>query len=363
MERRTLGRSGLKVSVLGLGTGQFGSFGQTRRADCVRMAHAAFDGGINLIDTADFYSFGEAETITGAAIEGRRDKVIVASKFGMPMSDDVNERGGSRRWIMASVEASLKRLGTDYIDIYQLHAPDYDTDLEETLGAMSDLVRAGKIRYFGTSNSTGMRIAEAALKARLAGLIAPHAEQQSYSMFVRAPEAEVLPAAQAYGAGVLAYSPLDGGWLSGKYRKGKRVEKSPRHRLQPEKFDTATETNLRRLEKVEALASVADEAGIDLPRMAVGFVLAHPAVSTALIGGTRLHHIEHHLNGVATLSDDVLDRIDEIAPPGESLMPGGHAFSELQDKTLRRRRTDTTSATPTAGVDYIRRTVTEEQPG
>lgn len=360
MERRTLGRTGLKVSVLGLGTGQFGAFGQTDEVQSVRLAHCAFDGGVNLIDTADFYSMGEAETYTGAAIKGRRDRVIVATKCGMPISEDSNERGGSRRWITASVEASLRRLGTDYIDLYQLHAPDYDTDLEETLGAMSDLVRAGKVRYFGTSNTSGMRVAEAALKARLGGHIAPHSEQQSYSIFVRGPEAELLPACLEYGAGVLAYSPLDGGWLSGKYRQGKTAEASPRHRLQPAKFDTESDANQRKLEKVEALAAIADEAGIEMSHMGIGFVLAHPAVATALIGGGKVSYIEQHLKGPAKLSDGVLDRIDQVMKPGETFTPGGFGHPALTDASLRRRRPPRLAGGAAEGVDFIRRTVVAE---
>jgi aryl-alcohol dehydrogenase-like predicted oxidoreductase len=360
MERRTLGRTGLKVSVLGLGAGQFGAFGQVPEADSIRLVHCALDGGINLVDTADFYSAGESETYVGAAIKDRRDKVILATKCGMPMSEDSNERGGSRRWIMASIEGSLRRLQTDYIDLYQLHAPDFETDLEETLGAMTDLVRAGKVRYFGTSNTSGMRIAEAALKAKLGGFIAPHSEQQSYSIFTRGPEAEVLPACLAHGAGALAYSPLDGGWLAGRYRKDRTAEVSPRQRLQPTKYDTTIDANQRKLDKVEALAQIAEDAGIDMAHMGVGFVLAHPAVATALIGGGKTSYIEHHLKGPATLSDETLDRIDAVMAPGENFTAAPAATPALTDKTQRRRRAPMVEA-PTASVDFIRRMVGSEK--
>lgn len=362
MEYRSLGRTGMKVSALGLGTGQFGTFGQTTEEECLRIAHCAFDGGINLVDTGDFYSFGQSEEIVAKAIAGRRERLVVATKLGMPMSDDPNERGGSRRWIMASVEGSLRRLKTDYIDLYQLHAPDGDSDVEETIGAMNDLIRQGKIRYYGISNSSAATVTATALKARLLGQVAPHSEQQSYSIFVRGPEQELLPACLEYGAGVLAYSPLDGGWLSGKYRKGSEAEVSARQRLQPGKYDQESEMARKRLDIVEALAGVAQEAGIDLAHMAIGFVLAHPAVATALIGGGKVRYTEHYLAGQdVRLSDDILDRIDAITSAGVTFDPAAsHSIPVPEAARRRRRMTSIAKAEGGASVDFIRKLVTGE---
>jgi aryl-alcohol dehydrogenase (NADP+) len=305
----------------------------------VRIAHAAFDGGINLIDTSDFYSFGEAEIITGKAIAGRRDKVVLTTKCGMQFSEDPNERGGSRRWIKTAVDRSLKRLNTDYIDIYMLHQPDPATEIEETVDAMNDLVRAGKIRYFGTSNFTAQMISEAQLRARLRTLLAPHSEQSSYSIFNRTAEIDLLPTCLHYDLGFFAYSPLDSGWLSGKYRRDHDYAKTPRHRLQGAKFDLKAEANERKLDAAEALIALADEAGISMPHLAIGFVLAHKGVTTTLVGSSKLEHIETHLRGQTVIvSDEVLDRIDAIVRPG-TIMPHTEPSSAgLADKQLRRRK-------------------------
>jgi aryl-alcohol dehydrogenase-like predicted oxidoreductase len=360
MERRILGRTGISVSTLGVGTGQFGRFGQTSEADCIRIAHAAFDGGVNLIDTADFYSFGEAETIAGKAIADRRDRVVVATKCGMPMSNDPNESGGSRRWINLSINRSLKRLGVDYVDLYQLHQPDPATPIEETIDAMTDLVRAGKIRSFGLSNSTAVHVTEAALRAQMRGFSLPQSEQSAYSIFARGPEAELLPETQRFGLGFLAYSPLDGGWLSGKYRTGSNVAPSARHRLQPGKFDLSSPVNQSKLDAVEALAEVAAEAGLGLSHMAIAFVLSHPAVTSALVGGGRLEHIEAHLAGQdARLSEEILDRIDAIVAPGVNMPEAPQRSPALQDASLRRRRSKPAEARA-SGVDFIRNLVMTE---
>lgn len=355
MEKRLLGRTGIRVSTLGVGTGQFGLFGRTTEADCVRLAHAAFDGGINLIDTADFYSFGEAESITGKAIAGRRDSIVLTSKCGFPMSDEANDRGGSRRWINSSIERSLRRLGTDYIDLYQLHQPDPDTPIEETVGAMSDLVRAGKIRAFGLSNSTAAMITESALRAQIKGTLAPYTEQSAYSIYNRQPEAELLPACEAFGFGFLAYSPLDGGWLSGKYRKQKDFEPTPRHALQPSKFDMSSAENMRKLDVAEQLAELAAEAGLEMSHLAIAFVLAHRAVSCALIGGNKVEHVQAHLGGQdVRLSEEVLDRIDAIVPPGAAMPEQPLRSPALRDTALRR-RTYGKTVQQVASVDAIRR--------
>lgn len=362
MEYRVLGRTGLRVSTLGLGAGGFGAFGGLDEATSVRLAHTAFDGGINLIDTADFYSLGESELYTGKAIADRRDKIILATKSGLPMSENPLERGGSRLWITRAVESSLKRLGTDYIDIYQLHQPDLDTDLEETLDVMNDLVRAGKIRYYGVANSTARLISEGQLRAKLKNIVAPHTEQSSYSLFDRYPERELLPACHEYAMGFFAYSPLDGGWLTGKYRKGQDPERTARQRLQPAKYDMTTAENKSKLEKVEALAKLAHEFGVELSQMAIGFVLAHHAVSCALIGGSKVEHIQKHLDGQdVVLSDDVLDMIDGIIPPGEGSGSGHVVQANLANTELRRFRRKTAQDTTAAVGHRHIRTVVEEK--
>ena len=359
MEYRVLGRTGMRVSVLGLGTGQFGAFGQTTLADCERVAHRAFDGGVNLVDTADFYSLGECEEIVGQIIADRRDRLVLATKCGFAVSDEVNERGGSRAWIMKAVDRSLRRLRTDYIDLYQLHAPDYDTDVAETLEAMNDLLRAGKIRAFGLSNTPGQRFTEAALCAQVRGLNAPHSEQQSYSLFIRGPERELLPACLRYGAGVLAYSPLDGGWLSGKYRHGRESQRSFRQRLQPAKYDLETDLSQRKLDVLDALAEIAAEAGHDLAHMAMAFVLAHPAVTTALFGGSKTEYVDHYLAGAdLRLSDEVLDRIDAVMAPGSSLQLGDGTVTPVPDSAMRRRHGGPKALAP-SGTDYIRKVISQ----
>jgi len=338
MEKRVLGRSGLWVSVMGLGTGTFGAFGDVTEEDCVRLAHCAFDGGVTLVDTADFYSFGESESIVGKAVKDRRDRLVIATKVGMPISDDPNEKGGSRRWITASVERSLRRLQTEYIDLYQLHQPDPHTAIEETIATLGDLVRAGKIRYFGTSNLTPAQVMEAGLTARLRGLTAPHSEQSAFSIFERRPEAELLPACETLGMGFLAYSPLEGGWLSGRYRRGAATHTSARQRFRPAHFDVEAEVNRGKLDAVEALMEIADHAGLTLSQLAIGFVLSHRAVSGALLGGSNLEQVQANIAAAGVrLSDETLDRIDAVAPPGRSLVGGERATPAMVDKALRRR--------------------------
>jgi aryl-alcohol dehydrogenase (NADP+) len=338
VEKRVLGRSGLWVSVLGLGTGTFGAFGDATEDECIRMAHCALDGGVTLVDTADFYSFGESETIVGKALKGRRDRLVLATKVGMPMSDDPNEKGGSRRWITAAVERSLKRLQTDYIDLYQLHQPDPNTAIEETLGAMTDLVRAGKVRCFGVSNSTAAMVIEAGFTAAARDLIAPHSEQTAFSIFERRPEAELLPACEKFGMGFLAYSPLEGGWLSGRYRRGAPSYASARQRFRPVHFDVEAEQNSAMLDAVEALVAIAQDAGMSLSELAMGFVLSHRAVTCALAGASRLEQLQANIAATERrLSDAILDRIDDVVAPGRSLTGVERATPAMQDKALRRR--------------------------
>lgn len=339
MERRTLGRTGISVSRLCVGAGQFGAFGQTTADECIPLIHAALDGGMNMIDTADFYSFGESETIVGKAIAGRRARVVLATKCGFPMSEDPNEQGASARWIRHSIEGSLRRLGTDHVDLYQIHRPDPQTDIADTLLALADLAREGKIRAYGLSNSPAHRIVEAQLVAERLAIARPHTEQPSYSIFARGVEDGVLPVCVKHEVAVLAYSPLDGGWLSGKYRAGRAAEKSARQRLQPARFDLARDWNQHKLERVEALSKLAEQAGFTLPQLAIGFVLAHPAVATAIIGGSKRSYLEQHLaRPDLSLSDEVLDRIDAIVAAGTQLAEeGGFREPSLDDASSRRR--------------------------
>ena len=221
MELRTLGRTGVKVSPLCLGAMMFGAWGETDHDECIRIIHRALDAGINFIDTADVYSRGESERIVGKALAGgRRDHVVLATKVHGKMGDDPNQFGNTRRWITHEVENSLQRLGTDWIDLYQIHRPEPDTDIDETLGALTDLVRAGKIRSIGSSTFPPSAIVEAQWAAERRNRERFVCEQPPYSMLVRGIEADVLPTCARYGMGVLSWSPLAGGWLSGRYRLG-----------------------------------------------------------------------------------------------------------------------------------------------
>src|SRR3984893_3052372 len=233
----------------------FGAWGNPDHDDSVRIIHAALDAGINFVDTADAYSLGESEEIVGRALKGRRDRVVLATKFNFPMSDDINDRGVSRRWIMLEVENSLRRLGTDWIDLYQVHRPDHKTDIEETLGALSDLVHQGKIRYAGCSTYPAEHIVEAQWASQRRNLERFVSEQPPYSIFVRGIEADVLPTAQRYGMAVLAWSPLNGGWLTGKYRKPDPSPEGSRARRAriPARFDLSLPGNQMKLELVEEL--------------------------------------------------------------------------------------------------------------
>ena len=351
MERRIFGRTGLSVGAIALGTATFGGFGLKDEAACARIVHQGLDAGINLVDTADFYGLGLSETITGKAIAGRRHQVVLATKCGMPLSADPNERGGSRRWINLAVEASLRRLNTDHIDLYQLHQPDPFTDPEETAEAMNGLIAAGKIRYWGTSNFSAAMTSESQLRARMRNLIPAHSEQTAYSIFTRGPEAELLPTCRGYGLGFLAYSPLDGGWLSGRYRKDAEIERSPRQRLQPDRFDMADAANAAKLEAVEALVRIADDAGRALSDLAIGFVLTHPAVTCALVGGSRAEHYAAYFEDRSwRLADEVLDRIDAVIRPGVTVPAPELRTTALTDKTQRRRSPLEAEASATRAV-------------
>ena len=317
MEHRPLGDGGVQVSVLGLGTMMLGAWGNRDHADCERIVHAALDAGVTLVDTADVYAEGESERIVGAALRGRRDAVVLATKVHGPMGDDPGRRGSSRRWIMQACEESLRRLGTDRIDLYQLHQRDPDTDLDETLGALTDLVGQGKVLAAGVSNFQAEEIVEALWAADRRGLVRIRSDQPPYSILVRSAEAAVLPTCRRHGLGVIAYSPLNGGWLTGRVRRDRPLEHTGRTDHYPEKFDPALPQNARKLDCVEALSRLAGAAGLSLLQLALGFVVAHPAVSSVLMGPRTLEQLTGQLAAAEVrLDDDTLAGIDGVVPPG-----------------------------------------------
>jgi aryl-alcohol dehydrogenase-like predicted oxidoreductase len=340
MTYRDLGRTGVKVSPLTLGTMMFGAWGNPDHDEGIAIIRRALDAGINVIDTADVYARGESEEIVGKAIKGRREDIVLATKFHGSMSDDdPNQQGSSRRWIIAEVENSLRRLQTDWIDLYQVHRPRPEVDIDETLGALTDLVRQGKIRYVGTSTFLPSQIVEAQWVAERRGRERPVTEQPPYSILAREVERDVLPTAQKYGLGVLPWSPLAGGWLSGRYRQGEDTPQSSRMQRQPARHDPTTPENARKLEAVYALTELADQAGISLIHLALGFVLEHPAISSAIIGPRTMEQLESQLGAEKiALPTDVLDRIDEIVAPGTTLNEAdrGYAPPSLTEAALRR---------------------------
>jgi aryl-alcohol dehydrogenase-like predicted oxidoreductase len=340
MDLRDLGRTGVQVSPLCLGTMMFGAWGDTRLEDSVRIIHRALDAGINFVDTADVYSRGEAEEIVGKALEGpRRDRVVLATKFHGRMGDDPNEFGNSRRWIFKEVENSLRRLGTDYIDLYQVHRPEQDTDIDETLGALTDLIRQGKVRSVGSSTFPASQIVEAQWVAEKRNRERFVTEQPPYSILIRAIENDVLPTTQRYGMGVLAWSPLAGGWLSGKYRRDQDLPKSSRAQMIPDRYDMSLEVNQRKLDAADALAQLAEEAGMTLIKMALAFVIRHPGVTSAIIGPRTMEQLEGQLGATdVELSDDVLDRIDEIVPPATNVNPADKGWQNPSLEPGARRR-------------------------
>jgi len=338
MEYRPLGRTGVQVSSLCLGTMMFGAWGNTDHDDSIRIIHAALDAGINFVDTADVYSAGESEEIVGKALKGRRDDVVLATKFYSPMGDDPNRRGGSRRWIFTEVERSLRRLGTDYIDLYQVHRPDPATDVDETLGALTDLVRQGKVRSIGSSSYSGSQIVEAQWAARDRRLERFRTEQPPYSLLVRGIELDVLPASQRHGMGILTYSPLAGGWLSGRWTADSSPTSPARQRLAA-RFDMSLPENQRKLEAVEQLADVARDAGVSMIELAIAFVVNHPGVTSAIIGPRTMEQLESQLPAAGVKLDAAaLDRIDEIVRPGVNLNPADTSYGEhVLQPGLRRR--------------------------
>jgi aryl-alcohol dehydrogenase-like predicted oxidoreductase len=340
MELRELGRTGVKVSPLCLGAMMFGAWGETDHDKSIRIIHRALDSGINFIDTADVYSRGESEEIVGKALAGgRRDNVILATKVHGSMGDDPNEFGNSRRWIVREVENSLRRLGTDWIDLYQIHRPEPDTDIDETLGALTDLVRAGKVRYIGSSTFPPSAIVEAQWVAERRGRERFVCEQPPYSLLVRGVEADVLPTCRRYGMGVIPWSPLAGGWLSGRWRKDADDLTSRRSAMVPQRYDLSVPENQRKLDAADALGRLADEAGISLIEMALAFVIRHPAVTAAIIGPRTMEHLESQLPAAdVELPDELLDKIDEIVPPGVNLNPTDQGWQNPELAAERRRR-------------------------
>lgn len=345
MQYRTLGATGLQVSALSLGTMNFGALGRTTTDDVTSIVNTALESGINLIDTADVYSQGQSEELVGAALRnttelaGRRDDIILATKAGLPMGENLNNQGSSRRWLLNAVDNSLRRLQTDYIDLYQIHRWDPSTSDEETLSALTDLQRAGKIRHFGTSEYPAHQLVQAQWTAREHHLTRFTTDQPNYSILQRGIEADVLPVAQEHTLGVLTWSPLASGWLSGAVRADHEVATS-RSDLMPQRFDTSIPTNAAKLAAVEDLAALAEQAGLTLIQLALGFITAHPAVTSALIGPRTLDHLASQLAAADTvLPPDVLDRIDEIVPPGIDLAPGERNATPpaLADPDLRRR--------------------------
>jgi aryl-alcohol dehydrogenase-like predicted oxidoreductase len=349
MDYRGLGRTGMQVSPLCLGAMMFGAWGEPDHDTSVGIIHRALDAGINVIDTADVYSQGESEVIVGKALAGgRRDDVILATKFHAPMDvrmgeegGDPNKRGNSRRWIVQEVENSLRRLGTDWIDLYQVHRPEAGTDVEETLSALTDLRTQGKIRAFGCSTFPAHEVVEAHWTAERRGLGRFATEQPPYSILARGIERDLLPVAERYGMGVLPWSPLAGGWLTGRWRKGQEAPASNRAKMRPASYDLSNPANERKLDAADALAELAEESGITLVHLALAFVLQHPAVTAPIVGPRTMDQLETQLGAVdVTLTRDVLDRIDEIAPPGITISEGdrGYVPPAIEDPFLRRRR-------------------------
>ena len=340
MELRNLGRTGVRVSPLCLGAMMFGAWGNPDHDESVRIIHRALDAGINFVDTADVYSAGESEEIVAKALKGRRDDIVLATKVHGVMGKDPNHQGNSRRWIIRECEESLRRLGTDWIDLYQIHRPEPDCDIDETLGALSDLVRSGKVRYVGSSTFPPSAIVEAQWTAERRGRERFVCEQPPYSLLVRGVETEVLPVCQRYGMGVIPWSPLAGGWLTGAYRKGREIPSSLRAQRIPVRYDMSLPANAAKLDAAEALAQLAEKSGLSLIHLALAFVIRHPAVTAAIIGPRTMEHLESQLGAAdVVLSDDVLDAIDEIVPPGTTFLrvDSGWDPPSLADASLRRR--------------------------
>ena len=341
MHYRTLGRTGIRVSPYCLGAMMFGAIGNPDHDDSIRIVHKAFDAGINFIDTADMYSRGESEEIVGKALKGRRDNIVLATKVFNPMGDDPNQRGNSRRWIIAEVENSLRRLQTDYIDLYQIHRPDPAVDIEETLSALTDLIRSGKVRAIGSSTMPASEIVEAQWVAERRGLERFRTEQPTYSILNRGIEREVLPVAERYGMGTLVWSPLAQGMLTGRIRKGEQTD------LRRPGYGFKHFSDERRLDVVEQIIPLAEKADLPMTHLAMAFVIAHPGVTSAIIGPRTMEQLDDLLASAdVSLSDEILDRIDEIVPPGTDVGDLDMVYNPpaIQRASLRRRPVDERAA-------------------
>jgi aryl-alcohol dehydrogenase-like predicted oxidoreductase len=339
VEIRRLGSSGIDVSALGLGTMMFGAWGNPDRDQCRRMLDMALDAGVTLVDTADIYDFGVSEDMLGEFLAGRRDRVVLATKFGNATDDDLSHRGGSRRWVREAVTESLRRLRTDRIDLYQMHRPDPDVPFEETLGALDEVVREGLVGAVGTSCFPSEQLVESQWIAARCGFVRPTSEQPPYSILCRGVERAVLPMCRRYQVGAIVWAPLNGGWLTGKYRRGEAPPEASRAAREPDHFDHGTGWRETKLDLVERLEAVASEAGVSLTGLALGFALAHPAVSAVLIGPRT----PEQLAGLLDLADVRLDgetlaAIDAIVPPGTDVNPAdaGYTPSWLEPERLRR---------------------------
>src|SRR3954469_20146895 len=319
METRTLGKTGIQVSVQCLGAMMFGLWDNRDHDDSVRIIHRALDNGINFVDTADVYSQGESEEIVGKALKGRRDDVVLATKVHGQMGEGVNRQGNSRRWIRYEVEQSLRRLQTDYIDLYQIHRPDPTIDVEETLSVLTDLVREGKVRTIGSSTFPAEEIVKAQWAAERGGYERFRCEQPPYSILARGIERAVLPTCARYGMGVIVWSPLNGGWLTGKYKRGRAFPKGTRGAMGV--MDTPeAEHNQRKFDAIEQLEKVAADAGVSLTHLSLAWSIAHPAVTSTIIGPKSMEQLDDLIAGAdVTLDTETLDRIDEIVPPGRTL--------------------------------------------
>jgi len=336
MEHRPFGATGLQVSRFGLGTLMLGAWGNADRDECNRIIHQALDAGVNLIDTADVYAAGESEEIVGTALAGRRDDVIISTKFHNPMGPGQNQRGNSRRWIYQAVDASLGRLNTEWIDIYHVHRVDPSTAIEDTVDALTELVRLGKIRYWGTSMFPAGQFVEAAWAADRRGAIPPRSEQPLYNILARGIETDVLPSCSRHGAGVITWSPLSGGWLTGKYTRDEPSPEGTRAARFPEYFDAGNEV---KFDKVERLQAIASDAGISLIQMALAWCGVHPAVSTSLLGPRTEEQLQGLLEAVdVSLDEDTLDQIDEVNRPGVLLNPDDQDWSSPDLEPSARRR-------------------------
>jgi aryl-alcohol dehydrogenase-like predicted oxidoreductase len=339
MDYVRLGGTGLRVSPLCLGCMMFGQWGNPDHEEGIQVIHRAIDAGINFLDTANVYSMGESEEIVGKALKGKRDDVILATKFHGPMGSGPNDRGNSRVHIMRAVENSLRRLDTDYIDLYQVHRPDPKTDVDETLGALTDLVNQGKVRYLGSSTFPPSEIVEAQWAAERRGLQRFVCEQPPYSILARDIEREMLPVARRYRMGVIVWSPLAGGWLSGKYRKGEPVPKTGRAERIPDRFDPERPGNQLKYDAVEQLLPLAEKEGTDLVKLSIAWTLKHPDVTSSIIGPRTLEQLEGLLPAAdLEISDEALDKIDEIVPPGTTLNRADLGYEPIWLRPWERRR-------------------------